>query len=63
MNEILFEEQYGFRSTHSCEARLFPTIDDLTKALENKLQVDMAILDFEKVFDKVAHTTNYTTMV
>ena len=56
VNEILVEEQYGFRSNRSCEAQLFPTIDDLTRAMENKLQVDMAILDFEKPFDKVAHS-------
>ena len=28
---------------------------DLTRALDKKLQVDVAILDFEKAFDKVAH--------
>ena len=28
-------------------------IDDLTRALENNLWVDVAILDFEKVFDKM----------
>ena len=56
MNKILVEEQYRFRSNHSCEAQLFLTIDDLTRALENKLQVDVAIfLDFEKAFDKVTH--------
>ena len=53
VNEILVKEQYGFRSSRSCEAQLFLTIDDLTRALENKLQVDVAILDFEKAFDKV----------
>ena len=68
MNEILVEEQYGFRSNHSCEAQLFPTIDNLARALESKLQVDVTILDFEKAFDKVAHTRlthklQYTTMV
>ena len=56
VNEILVEEQYRFRSNHSFEAQLFLTIDDLTKALENKLNVDVAILDFEKAFDKVAHS-------
>ena len=56
MNETLVEEQYGFRSNCSCEVQLFLTIDDLTRALESKLQVDVAILDFEKAFDKVAHT-------
>ena len=56
MNVILVEEQYGFRSNRLCEAQLFLTIDDLTRAMENKLQVDVAILDFEKAFDKVAHS-------
>ena len=56
VNEILVEEQYRFRSNRSCEAQLFLTIDDLTRAMENKLQVDVAILDFEKAFDKVAHS-------
>ena len=55
-NEILADVQYRFRSNHSCEAQFFLTIDDLTRALDKKLQVDVAILDFEKVFDKVAHT-------
>ena len=52
----MVEEQYGFRSNRSCETQLFLTMDDLTRAMENKLQVDVAILDFEKVFDKVAHS-------
>ena len=55
-NEILVEEQYGFRSNRSREAQLFLTMDDLTRALENKLTVDVAILDFEKAFDKIAHS-------
>ena len=55
-NEILADVQYGFKSNHSCEAQLFLTIDDLIRALDKKPQVDVAILDFEKAFDKVAHT-------
>ena len=43
-NEILVEEQYKFRSNRLCEAQHFLTIDDLTRALENKLTVDVAIL-------------------
>ena len=54
-NDILTEVQHGFRSKHSCEAQLFLTTDDLAKAIDNKTQVDMAILDFSKAFDKVAH--------
>ena len=41
---------------NSCEAQLFLTNNDLAKVVENKVQVDMAILDFSKAFDKVAHT-------
>ena len=44
--------QYGFRSMQSCEAQLFLTIDDFARAVD-KLQVDAAILDFAKAFDKV----------
>ena len=35
-------------SNRSCEAQLFLTLDDLTRALDNKLLVDVTILDFEK---------------
>ena len=33
----------------------FLATNDLAKAIDNKTQVDMAILDFSKAFDKVAH--------
>ena len=29
---------------------------DIAKAMDEKLQVDTAILDFSKAFDKVAHS-------
>ena len=53
---ILSEVQFSFRACHSCEAQLLLTINDMTKMINNKLQVDMAILDFSKAFDKVSHT-------
>ena len=56
LNDILTDVQYGFRSRHPCEAQLFLTTNDLAKAIDNKAQVDMAILDFSNTFDKVAHT-------
>ena len=34
----------------------FVTIDDIAKAVDGKLQVDTAILDCSKAFDKVAHS-------
>ena len=54
-HNILSDSQFGFRSQHSCESQLFVTINDIAKAMDEKLQVDAVILDFSKVFDKVAH--------
>ena len=53
---ILSEVQYGFRPHHSCEAQLLLTTNDLVIAIDNKLQTEMASLNFSKAFDKVAHT-------
>jgi len=39
------------RATHSCESQLLLTIDDFARALNNRLQVDIGILDFCKAFD------------
>ena len=36
--------------------QLFVTVDDIARAINNKLQVDVAVLDFSKAFDKVAHS-------
>ena len=54
-NNILIESQFGFRTRHSCESQLLVTVNDITKALDSRLQVDAAVLDFSKAFDKVAH--------
>ena len=52
---ILTDNQFGFREHHSCESQLLVTVNDIAKAINNKLQVDLAVLDFSKAFDKVAH--------
>ena len=54
-NNILCNNQFGFRTGHSCEFQLLLTIDDFACALNNKLQVDIGILDLSKAFDKVPH--------
>ena len=54
-NNILSDKHFGFRSRHSCETQLLITIDNLARALNNKLQIDCGILDFAKAFDKVPH--------
>ena len=55
-NNIICDNQYGFTNRYLCESQLLVTIDDFALALNNKLQVDIGILDFSKVFDKVPHT-------
>ncbi len=54
-NKILNENQHGFRAKRSCETQLLMTTDDITRNMDNGTQVDMAILDFAKAFDKVSH--------
>ena len=59
---ILNENQHGFRAKISCESQLLMTTNDVTKWMNNNIQVDIAILDFAKAFDKVAHQRNSNTM-
>ena len=56
MNNILTNSQFGFREHHSCESQLFVTVDDIARTIDNKAQVDVAVLDFSKAFDKVSHS-------
>lgn len=52
---ILNENQHGFRAKRSCESQLLMTTNEIAKWMNNNVQVDIAILDFAKAFDKVAH--------
>ncbi len=52
---ILNENQHGFRAKRSCESQLLMTTNDITKWMNINIQVDIAIIDFAKAFDKVAH--------
>ena len=54
-HKILNENQHGFRAKRSCETQLVQTIEDLTKSIDSKQQIDMAILDFSKAFDMVSN--------
>jgi hypothetical protein len=54
-HNILVDCQHGFRRRRSCETQLTITAHDLALALNKHQQVDMAILDFSKAFDKVPH--------
>ena len=50
---ILLPSQFGFRAGLSCEAQLLIVTDDFAKALSNRQQVDIGILDLSKAFDRV----------
>ena len=52
---VLSTFQHGFRSQHSCESQLIITIEDLARNIDNKIQTDVIILDFQKAFDTVPH--------
>ena len=54
-NNILCNNQSGFRNGHSCEIQLLTTVDELLKNLNLGLQTDVLSLDFKKAFDKVLH--------
>ena len=53
---ILSDNQFEFRSKHSCETQLLITINDIAKGIDRNLQVDAAILDFSKMFNRVVHS-------
>ena len=53
---ILFEWQHGFRSKRSTETQLLTIVHELSDSLDHKKQVDIAVLDFIKAFDKVSLT-------
>jgi len=52
--QIMKHLKDNFRSKHFCESLLLITINDIAKDIY--LQVDAAILDFSKAFDRVVHS-------
>ena len=54
-NNILIENQHGFRAGHSCATQLLTLTEDILHALDQKKQVDIILLDFAKAFDTVPH--------
>ena len=54
-NQILSDNQHGFRSNRSCETQLVNTIEAVAREIDHRGQMDMLILDFSKAFDTVPH--------
>ena len=54
-NNILIDNQHGFRSGHSCQTQLISLVEDLSYAMDSEFQTDVILLDFSKAFDTVPH--------
>ena len=52
LNNILIDNQLGFRANHSC---INYFIEDVSHALDHQKQVDIILLYFSKAFDTVPH--------
>ena len=54
-NNIIINEQHGFRNKLSTITQLINTTTDWANTLNNKGQTDIIFLDFSKAFDKISH--------
>ena len=54
-NQLLCDNQHGFRSGRSCLTQLLSHVDDIVQGLVNNADTDAIYLDFAKAFDKVDH--------
>ena len=55
-NEVLSDEQFGFRPGRSTDDQLLLTYNDVTKSLDGGLVSDLILFDFSKAFDMVCHS-------
>ena len=53
--DILAHYQHGFRKGHSRETQLINTVEEISRGLNSKQQLDCLVLDFSKAFDTVPH--------
>eukprot|EP00794_Sanderia_malayensis_P006479 gene6479-7218_t len=53
--QIIVDEQHGFRSKRSCETQLITALEDIARKRNMGSNVDILILDFSKAFDTVPH--------
>jgi len=54
-NDILINQQHGFRQNFSCETQHVSTINDWAKSINQRTQTDVILIDFSKAFDSVPH--------
>jgi hypothetical protein len=54
-NNLISANQYGFRKSRSTILQLLEILNDWTKALDSKRNLDVIYLDIQKAFDSVSH--------
>ena len=54
-NNLLSNQQYGFRPGYSCTSQLILLFHTWAKNLDERSSTDVIFLDFEKAFDSVPH--------
>ena len=54
-NNVLIENQHGFRAGHSCQTQFISLVEDILRAMDNQYQIDIILLDFTKASNKVPH--------
>ena len=54
-NNIIIDQQNGFRQRFSCETKLITTIHVWAESINVRSQTDAILLDFSKAFESVAH--------
>jgi hypothetical protein len=52
-NNLLVENQFGFRKGYATDDAIFKLINEILKALNNKMKAGSVFCDLEKAFDKL----------
>ena len=55
-NNIIIDNQFGFRSSHSTTHALISATENLYKSLDNNMHILGIFIDFSKAFDTVDHS-------
>ena len=61
-NNILTDEQFGFKTFSSTEKAFYKLIDGILDALNNKMMVGGIFCDLQKAFDCVNHSILLTKL-
>ena len=54
-NQVLVNNQHGFRKKLSCETQLICTVEEIARSLDKGEETDLIIMDFSKAFDSGPH--------